>query len=233
MIYSIVNRILLILKLHYVRFLVMGLVLGFVTSIGVALGCAWLVDVDIPLKRVEINDKSVRVGETRGLMFQSSYIGHGTSWRSVLSEGSSPWGLEKSERSQQFHFLLMEYRWGWPTAALFHREIFIKRYFTNGRSHFMETANAIDLRKIPERREFTKPVSPRGDLIPVGILWVGILSGTAFWGLLWMCTIMGALWLKQTIQVYRGCCPKCGYCLEGLDAVGCPECGWGRGAGDE
>ena len=216
------------IRTRYIRIFVFGTILGLATSVGISLGCAWFVDVNVPVTRASASIKSSDSAETRGLKFTSTSLGVGISWKKALAEGWEPGAYDGPKKPFRYLFKLNEYRWGWPTPVLFHREIFAQRILHNGPISFRETANAFDLRKLPRRRDHSKPQSPRGDLIPLGVLWVGCLVGTALWGSIWSIIIIGMLRLRQAIRVYRGKCPQCGYCLFALDAAGCPECGWNR-----
>ena len=68
--------------------------------------------------------------------------------------------------------------------------------------------------------------------LPYYPLWPGFIVNTIFYAsTLWL-ILLSPFQLRRVIRRKRGHCIKCGYDLRGTSEGGCPECGWGREAGE-
>ncbi len=229
-------------KIRLVQFVV-SLAMGIATTITIALACAWNVNVNVPVTNLptvygsDTGEPHFISGcEARGFSFTRTGIGRGTDWRHVLVNGTSDqyWDVAHDPSVKKCQYTLIDYKWGWPFTTLFHREIFRRRLTTaSTKSVFLETANAFHLHQRRLDRRWQNPKSPKGDLIPTGILWKGFCLSTLLWATLWMSLFAGLGAFKKSIRTARGMCPTCGYNLFGQRTAGCPECGWNRLASDQ
>jgi hypothetical protein len=63
-------------------------------------------------------------------------------------------------------------------------------------------------------------------LLPIGVLWPGMLADTLLWGVPWWCALAAPMFVRNRWRRRRARCEVCGYSLVGLAAGSpCPECG--------
>jgi hypothetical protein len=74
---------------------------------------------------------------------------------------------------------------------------------------------------------------PTAKILPLRILWRGLLIDVAFWGMAGILALKMLQQLKYIIRSKKGRCIRCGYNLAGISEIGCPECGWRRNEGSE
>jgi len=67
-------------------------------------------------------------------------------------------------------------------------------------------------------------------IIPLRPLTMGLILDTIFYAFILCGVIVSFRGLVVYSRLKRQRCPSCGYQLRELVAMGCPECGWGRGA---
>jgi len=114
--------------------------------------------------------------------------------------------------------------YGWPCLAMRARVV-VRGMWTPLESIVVEHAiqlDGIDSGTIHIRRRLL-PLKP----IAVGFLSNTLLFGGAWFVLFWVgasYTHVVRMWLRER----RGRCIRCGYDLRGNLDLGCPECGWGR-----
>ncbi len=66
---------------------------------------------------------------------------------------------------------------------------------------------------------------PNQIILPIGLIWSGIVINTLFYAvLLWLVTL-GQFTLRRYIRREHGRCIKCGYDVRHMDHDACPECG--------
>ncbi len=68
-------------------------------------------------------------------------------------------------------------------------------------------------------------------ILPLRPIWPGFAINTAFYAATLWLPIRGPFALRRHIRRKRGLCVACGYDLRGNLLAGCPECGWRREAG--
>jgi len=64
--------------------------------------------------------------------------------------------------------------------------------------------------------------------IPARPIFPGFLVNTLFYAAMWFGIFFGVAALRRFVRKKRGRCVKCSYDLRGQFDMGCPECGWGR-----
>lgn len=62
-------------------------------------------------------------------------------------------------------------------------------------------------------------------LLPLAILWRGLLANVVAWSCVMLGVCTSFTFLRDVLRSRRGVCTQCGYSLVGLDAKTCPECG--------
>lgn len=67
--------------------------------------------------------------------------------------------------------------------------------------------------------------------LPLRPIWRGVLVDTALFAAVWGLVLAAPGRLRAALRRRRGCCPGCGYALDGRIEEGCPECGRGRAPG--
>jgi len=65
-------------------------------------------------------------------------------------------------------------------------------------------------------------------VLPLRPIWPGFAIDTLFYAAIWSGVFFGFASAKRAIRRKRGRCPRCGYDLRGNLSAGCSECGWER-----
>jgi len=203
------------------------LILGVVTTVGVAWGLAWENAGYRIANSAAISDSSEyeldalwikRLGKpARGPCTRRSGRWFGVTW-AYLTDWSGPSGA-----GPKLTIALS----GIPQRALcFH-------YLAFGSQATVYPEYVFDGLMVSGRVDRTLPLRP---ILP------GFLVNTLFYAATWFCIFFGVAALRRAIRRGRGRCVKCGYDLRGQRTsdeaterrsdggvrIGCPECGWGR-----
>lgn len=62
-------------------------------------------------------------------------------------------------------------------------------------------------------------------LLPIGVIWKGMIVNSVVYGTAWLCGIVGVAGLRRMRRERRGLCVACAYDLRGTVGAVCPECG--------
>jgi hypothetical protein len=190
----------------YVRTIAV-LVLGIVTTLGVAMGCA--------------------------ILSPRTYV-HWAFWGPKVIERRDKDGAMQpfsvTELWESFGRRERELQWGhwieagWPWFAL---EGDVSPTIANGLTTSLPPVSMAEL-IVPARTLLGLPREPR--LVPVHPLWSGFARDVVFYSAIWFVLCIGRDSLRVHRRRVRGRCPCCNYDLRGLtqDATCCPECGAAR-----
>lgn len=127
---------------------------------------------------------------------------------------------------------VMEDQRGWPMRALKWQAV-APRYETNERAGHEDA----DVYKSRWAIEFPPMDQQRGGLaelraLPLMPVWSGLIIDTALFAGVWWIVLVSPRLVRASLRRRCGRCPACAYDLRGDLPGGCPECGWGRRAGE-
>jgi len=212
------------------------LVLGAITTIAVAWGCA--LDGYALSTEYERRDAIERLGPDRDIVWTVrqrrklgelridsiiDHVGHAElHMPDLVARDLAPsWFLSEGPVHQRLDFRGTEvYRiasvLGWPIPAMWHelRWIHVPR-----KRAAVQVLGGIDTGR--ERR--TLPV-----VLPVRVLCLRFSFNAVFFATIWALLLVAPGIIRLTLRRRRGRCPRCGYDLRGQLDAGCPECGWNR-----
>ena len=193
----------------YVRTIAV-VVLGIVTTLGAAMGCAIL----SPRTYVHWAFWGPKVVERRdkdGAMRQFSVA---ELWESF---GRREHLLPRTSMLPTSHWIEA----GWPWYAL---EGDVNPTIANGLTTSLPPVSMAEF-IVPARTLFGLPREPR--LVPVHPLWSGFSRDVVFYSAIWFALCIGRDYLRVHRRRVRGRCTRCNYDLRGSaqDAACCPECG--------
>lgn len=97
-------------------------------------------------------------------------------------------------------------------------------------------ATAAEILRPPTSGTITVPIVRHGwtvgtgangpTVVPLRVVWGGLIADTAAWTAVWMVVVTGAVVVRSSQRRRRGCCAQCGYDRRGLaGSRPCPECG--------
>jgi len=212
------------------------MLLGVVTSVAVAWGCAWRVQdnqldyaastnagnyATAPAPIIGQRQETIieDAGESFGLI-ESRYFGYmiledfmwddtlpGWEQVPIRTRADVPWWSSSIAGSQDY-VSRYQFAAGWPFAAC-------RSY---GHWYFQE-GNQISLAVKLRRTNGTI-------VLPYGPIWPGLLANTAIYGSAWWALLFGPGMFIRWRRRRAGRCVKCGYDLRGLSPGSeCPECG--------
>ena len=211
-----------------------ALVLGGLTTVAVAWGCALWTDVGAGRAWTEVyrvrgaSDRFVFVQQSVALgaahvQQQDEPLGtfmRSMPWTGVQSQNSSPSG--------SFSVTVVDAR-GWPFEAL--------RCEFDGLVNRQTGSGTVQRVRYGLRLEPAASTTPgplrTAKVLPLGPIGVGFAADSVLYGGAWFALlILGAvpMWLRATGRRRRGECEDCGYDLRGSQHSRCPECGAGSGA---
>ena len=61
--------------------------------------------------------------------------------------------------------------------------------------------------------------------LPFRPIWLGLVVDVLFYSLIWFVLLSGIGLTRSAIRRVKGYCIRCGYDLQGMDHIKCPECG--------
>jgi hypothetical protein len=67
---------------------------------------------------------------------------------------------------------------------------------------------------------------PAWRALPLRPMWLGLSANTMLFALLWALVILLTMAARRARRLKRGLCPRCAYDLRGQRELHCPECGW-------
>jgi len=223
------------------------LTLGAATTLGVAWGLTWLID---------LSDTSGATTQPRGIVLEKtnqSWIGLAqrrfgsslfVSYRNrplppLTVDSVEPTGWEPKDIVPQwtgFHLeppalgstgcdlaVQMGDCRGWPFLALWSGETLNHR--TNGTWVISDAPSGIDIGLSPSNMIYGH-TAPRP--IPLRPILPGFIINTLFYAAIWFAILFAPGMIRRALRRRRGRCVKCGYDLRGEINNGCPECGWNR-----
>lgn len=207
------------LSLKMVRSAACFALAGVVLTIGAAIGCVWwnpvVITEELPSDEAAARLHGTGLVDARNDRFLRARVYDGLGVRQTeyyMTSAAHPGGVS-----------IVVTEVGLPFSCLYGTDL----------SHVGGANTVVWFHRRPNRRyDFISHVP----IIPSAL---GMLANTAVWGLIaygfWRgsCDLMGR-WrrARSALAVRRGVCPRCGYSLRGLALPGCPECGWGRPAGE-
>ncbi len=238
--------------------LVVFLLLGAITTIAVAWGCAFWTDVyDGSLTRVIQPSESdayewyfdvrrqpgsasinlwcillVKVGSDEVAPAIPTTVPPGfPTWNQGWPhESQVSWFGSQKVRAQEAR--------GWPWLAMWCEHF---TYFEQTAEELRSNPAFMTYKSLPYRglalKPIARPIRPAiTRVFPLGIIWTGFASCTVLYASAWFILLhMPFMFtnLRQQIRRKRGHCIKCGYDLRGHSgggdfSAGCPECGWNR-----
>ncbi len=208
------------------RSVVVVVVLGAVTSVGVAWGCGLLSGV-LPVIRTNVISSEVPADACKLLMFKTSdRVGSrqvecvGTvselvgpkspNFRARAPAEFSPWVplIEHIPVRRPGYFIHKLYASGWPFRCVIGSNSKTSGYTGSSGIHIVGASKTYWICSHP--------------------YWPGLAANTAIYASVWWIGLFGFAAIRRSIRVRRGCCPMCAYDLRHKIAEGCPECGWNR-----
>ncbi len=217
---------------RYLRRIAICLLLGAITTVAVAWGCAFLID---------ITTAATNVAGVKGLGGQDWVIlrhdrGSAVRVRALAVSGlagyeeiyptdPSPlpaWGRLGAQLSEQRTgepFTRAADAYGWPMLSMWC-------------GFAWDTEHWPDALIVPPLSAIT--VAPRPGVafesmslraLPLRLIWPGFGLGVALYGLPWFGLLFGRGIARRWLRRHRGLCLACGYDLRGAVHERCPECG--------
>ena len=217
--------------------------LGAVTTVAVAWGCAafvdpfatvqpnprksggsvgndihsgWLVGVHEAFGAKRIRSEWVDKSVHPSLIFPETYFGPAE----PFIPDWAPFLLPTVDAPDELRHLRVADARGWPFLAMFSEMALDDN---RGRGNKAPTiTNGIVINK----NALTLP-SPESSvrLLPLAIIWSGFLFNTTLFGLLWFGMLKFSSVYRKTSRSRKGLCIKCKYDLRGSQHTNCPECG--------
>ena len=238
---------------RFLRYVVVCLMLGVITTVAVAWGCAFWTDVyDGSLTRVIQPSESdayewyfdvrrqpgsasinlwcillVKVGSDEVAPAIPTTVPPGfPTWNQGWPhESQVSWYGSQLARAQEAR--------GWPWLAMWCEHF---TYIEQTAEELRSNPTFMTYRTLPYRgfalKPIARPIRPAiTRVLPLGIIWTGFAINTIFYAAI--LAILWALWsspfvVRRIIRRKRGLCIKCGYDLRGSSGGMCPECGWRR-----
>jgi len=186
------------------------LILGVVTTVGVAWGFCVFFDV------LENTSEFLSVEEARELYVSFAEVdavdAPPSSFRGGRDRSAGAVTSYAISFDTSTSLLVNERTAGWPASAL--RGIVVER--DDSTSKVISTHGAWILDWHNEVWLAARPILP------------GFIINTFFYAAIWFVLFFAIGFAKRTIRKKRGRCVKCGYDLRGTSGGGCPECGWNR-----
>lgn len=238
---------------RFLRYVVVCLMLGVITTVAVAWGCAFWTDVyDGSLTRVIQPSESdayewyfdvrrqpgsasinlwcillVKVGSDEvAPAIPTTVPPDFPTWNQGWPhESQVSWFGSQIARAQEAR--------GWPWLAMW------CEHFTYCEQTFEELRSNptfMTYKSLPYRgfalKPIARPIRPAiTRVLPLGIIWTGFAGCTVLYASLWLILLyVPSVFanLRQQIRYRRDQCIACGYDLRGDFSAGCPECGWRR-----
>ena len=201
------------------------LILGVVTTVGVAWGCA--VWAPVPIFIISFGTRthstncewSVRMNRTAGGLRVVSHASN-SSWNSFQSPHKKEvpsWSVATTDPSIaecEEGVLVTEDAYGWPSPTMRYR------VRESGPSPSAQVEWGLSIGQDQWGPIHILPLRPitgsfLGSVVTFAAVWFGLLFAPGM--------------ARRFIRTRRGRCPRCGYDLRGEFKDGCSECGWGRG----
>ena len=227
----------LIMK-RWVVSIVMCVVLGVVTTVGVAWGLAvgvdaWVIDDHViligGLEQHERDDGEWDWLRLRGLevpglrVVERTHNIYPDRDRLPLRQGESP-SDEFRRFPDAFH---SEYQFasvhivGWPMKSM--------SYWFGEKTHNRDERIVFNGLEVGfERRPLFLPDLTYDRVLPLRPIFPGFIINTLFYAAIWFVLIFGWRAHLRQVRKWQGYCPVCKYDLQNTLTAGCPECGWGR-----
>ena len=238
---------------RFLRYVVVCLMLGVITTVAVAWGCAFWTDVyDGSLTRVIQPSESdayewyfdvrrqpgsasinlwcillVKVGSDEVAPAIPTTVPPGfPTWNQGWPhESQVSWYGSQIARAQEAR--------GWPWLAMWCEHF---TYFEQTVEELRSNPAFMTYRTLPYRgfalKTIARPIRPPiVRVLPLGIIWTGFAGCTVLYASLWLILLyVPSVFanLRQQIRYRRDQCIACGYDLRGDFSAGCPECGWRR-----
>jgi len=117
------------------------------------------------------------------------------------------------------------YVFGWPRPALGAAVLWPENDLGSFREEFMVVAESDPLPRWQVGQNV--PDFPTR-FLPLRPIFPGFIINTLFYAAMWFGIFFGVAALRRFVRKKRGRCVKCSYDLRGQFDKGCPECGWGR-----
>jgi hypothetical protein len=223
---------------HWARRIVIGLLLGVVTTVGVAWGCRVLSPITKRETRftrqgdeIRASQMNVRIGHDIVVNLADRYATPDIQQleaeyraKQVVLPGSwrSPATFEATIAGWPAPALYGE-RWRWPLARFDEATLSRKPPSDSERIGYMYAL------PVPVRIERDwLPLRSAG--LPLCPVWPGFLIDTLFYGMIWFGLLFGYTSVRRALRCRLGRCPHCGYDLHGHiggrgGADRRPECG--------
>jgi len=205
-------------SMNWITRILLVLLLGIVTTVGVAWGLGYSVN---PFT-VKAKPKQSRPIMARGLQFIAGWhecAGTRMFYWVPIEHASNVSEADPAPPSWQYPTTdLNTYTIGrgWPLLCLCQGSI----YEGNNR---WATTDAVRVGVFQESLTRT----PR--LLPLRPIFPGFIINAVFYAAIWFGIFFGVAALRRALRRKRGRCVKCSYDLRGQLDGGCPECGWNRG----
>jgi len=198
------------------------LILGVVTTVGVAWGLAWF-DSDVhesqsyerALERVGPGAEHLGIktcttlGSQGAVVIRADFADAETTDAGSVERLMPEWIPEATVgESIELHAFQAH---GWPVLSSWCESLLLR-----------PNASVRDLGGVAIRRDDPACILPLRPIFP------GFIVNTLFYAAIWFGVLFVPGIAKRAIRRKRGRCVKCGYDLRGDVAAGCPECGWGR-----
>ncbi len=235
---------------RFLRYVVVCLMLGVITTVAVAWGCALWMDVSEGSRRTVIRPSESDAFEwwfdvrrrpgSAGVNLWCISLDEGgrdevaPAIPTTVPPGFPTWNQGWPHESQVSWFgsqipRAQEAR-GWPWLAMWCEHF---TYFEQTVEELRSNPAYVTYRTLPYRgfalKPIARPVRPAiTRVLPLGIIWTGFASCTVLYASAWLIVLhMPFMFtnLRQQIRRRRDQCIACGYDLRGAEHEVCPECG--------
>lgn len=201
------------------------LVLGLLTTVGVAWACAaWInpVDAAIQFSMTPLSD-----GTSEAISARVRF-GHTRLDRCRATEKRDEQGALRNVEVIRGRDERSETLAGWPLRALACANPAYVSIISPGRFGNMWSNPAAELTHGIELSPFIPGATvggPAWRALPYQPLWTGLVMNTLIYSLAWVALLLGPAMLRRWLRRRRGLCERCGYDLRNVAHARCPECG--------
>lgn len=212
-------------------------VLGIITTLAVAWGCAMWVDVSDNLKWAEIQTEKPNSNQLQKIIVTHASFGSVREVYKELHAVESTIAVLKTRTNTPDSEVAPNYiSWanalkknegvasiidarGWPFFVMYGG---FDIDSPDGRGSIDKTYNAIILDFRPQLPGNDKTMTP---MIPLAPIWRGFIYNSLIYAALWFFLLLLPQFIKTRIRNARNQCRICGYDLRGTSHTICPECG--------